>query len=129
MAENFNVSDLVDNSLAKNKKRTLNILNENNFASDDSVLILRIFLIKLKRLLNLQKEINNNKSVENVISSYKPPIFWKEKDIIKKQIGLLSEENIKKLILEVNDTEFLIKKNPSLSVNIITDFILEKTNN
>jgi DNA polymerase III subunit delta len=30
LAENYNISELVDNCLVKNKKKTLNILNENN---------------------------------------------------------------------------------------------------
>ena len=49
LAENFSISELVDNSLVKNKKKTLTILNENNFSSDDSILILRIYLSKLKK--------------------------------------------------------------------------------
>ena len=110
LSENFSVYELVDNSLARKQKKILNILNENNFSSEDCILILRIFLIKLKRLLKIQQEVEKEKNVEKVISSYKPPIFWKEKDVIKEQIKLLNLEKIHELIVKVNGIELLIKK-------------------
>ena len=126
LSENFSVYELVDNSLARRQKKTLNILNENNFSQDDCILILRIFLIKLKRLLKIQKEIEKEKNVEKVISSYKPPIFWKEKDIIKEQVRLLNLDKLHKLIVKVNEIELLIKKYPTSSLNVTTDFILDQ---
>ena len=126
LAENYSASELVDNSLAKNKKKTLHILNENNFNSEDCVLILRVLLNKLKRLqkLKYQSQIKNN--VDGVISAYKPPIFWKEKDIIKKQIEILEYKKIQALIAETSQIEYVIKKNPAVSVKILTNFILEQ---
>ncbi len=61
------------------------------------------------------------------ISSAKPPIFWKDKEITKQQINEWKPENIKKLIYELSEIELKIKKNLSISVNLITNFILEKT--
>ena len=127
LTENFDISELIDSSLVKNKKKTLNILNENNFVNEDCIIILRIYLTKLKRLLKLKNEIKERKNIDQVISSFKPPIFWKEKEIIKEQVKIWDQKKIEKLILNVNETEFIIKKNPSLSINIVTDFILEKT--
>ncbi len=132
LAENFDYTYLVNNSLAKNKRKTLNILNENNFVNEDCVMILRIYLNKLKRLLKIFAETKNNDNHEKIISSFKPPIFWKEKDFIKKQIKILSQSKIQDLINKVNNVEFLIKKNPSISVSLVTNFILEQlseTNN
>ena len=132
LAENFDYTYLVNNSLAKNKRKTLNILNENNFVNEDCVMILRIYLNKLKRLLKIFAETKNNDTHEKIISSFKPPIFWKEKDFIKKQIKILSQSKIQDLINKVNNVEFLIKKNPSISVSLVTNFILEQlseTNN
>lgn len=128
LVENYSISELIDNSLAKNKKKTLNILNENNFNSEDCVIISRTYLTKLKRLLNLHIKIKNKYDVENVISSYKPPIFWKEKDIIKQQIKISNHETIKDLIIKTNQIEYLVKKNPSSSINIVTNFILDQVN-
>ena len=132
LAENYNVSELVDNCLAKNSKKTSNILNENNFSSEDCILIIRTFLLKAKRIHKLQKEINNTKNIDQIITNFKPPIFWKDKEIIKKQIASWSLKNIQKIIVKINDVELLIKKNSSNSLNILSDFILNvanKTNN
>ena len=126
LSENFSIYELVDNSLARKQKKTSNILNENNFSSEDCVLILRIFLTKLKRLLKIQMEIAKEKNVEKVISSYKPPIFWKEKDVIKEQIRLLNLDKLNELIVKVNEIELLIKKYPSTALNVTTDFILQQ---
>ena len=127
LAENHHVSDLVDNSLAKNKSKTLNILNENNFNSEDCIYILRTFLIKLKRLLKIKGNLEINNNLEKTISSYKPPIFWKEKEIVKQQIKVWKYNNIKELIIKTNRLELEVKKNPSSSIFLVTNFILEKT--
>ena len=83
LAENYTVSELIDNCLAKNKKKTINILNENNYLLEDCILILRTLLIKSKRLLQLCLENKNIKNIDSVVSSFKPPIFWKDKEIVK----------------------------------------------
>ena len=85
LAENFSVFELSDNYLAKNSKKVANILNENNYSSEDCILIIRTILNKSKRLLKIRNEIDNNTNIDQAISSFKPPIFWKEKDIVKKQ--------------------------------------------
>lgn len=127
LSENYDFSELVDHSLAKNKKKTLNILNENNFAGEDSILILRIFIRKLKRLFKIHMQNLNKKNYEKTISSFKPPIFWKERDIIKDQLEIWNLEKIKELLVKANKIELLVKKNPTNSTNLVTDFILEQT--
>ena len=127
LSENLNFNELVDNALAKNLKKTLYILNENNFAPEDSILILRIFLIKLKRLLKIKSQVKIKDNIENVINNFKPPIFWKEKEILKKQVGILSYQKINDLIVKTNNLELTLKKNPSISTNIITNFIIEQS--
>ncbi len=129
LAENHDVSELVDNSLAKNKAKTLYILNENNFNQEDLIIILRTYLSRLKRLLKIKKNMFKNSNLEEVISSFKPPIFWKDKDIVKKQIQVLEFQKIKDLIVETNDMEYLLKKNPDTSHFLVRDFILDKAQN
>ena len=127
LAENFGVSELIDNCLAKNKKKTLNILNENNYSLEDCILIIRTFLIKSKRLLKLVEDKKNTKNVDDIISKFKPPIFWKDKDIIKQQINNWSYKSIENLTYKINEIELLIKKNSISSINILSDFIIEQT--
>ena len=125
LAQNYSVSELVDNCLSKNLKKTIKILNENNYSSDDCILILRSLLIKAKRVLKIKESLNNNINIEQAISYFKPPIFWKEKEFVKKQIFAWTLENIQKLIYKINNIELMSKKNNINSLFIISDFILE----
>ena len=131
--ENHSILELVDNCLAKNKKKIIDILNENNFNNEDCIMITRSFLNKSKKILQLSTEFEKNKNIELTISTAKPPIFWKDKEITKKQVRQWKPDNIKELIYRLNEVELLIKKNLNISINLITDFILEqsalKTNN
>ena len=127
LIENHSVSELVDNCLAKNNKKIINILNENNFNNEDCILITRSLLNKSKKILQLVKEFENNKNIELTISAAKPPIFWKDKEITKQQIKSWKPESIKDLIYKLTDIELLIKKNLNNSINFITDFILEQS--
>ena len=124
LSENHNISELIDNCLAQNKRKIISILNENNFSNEDCIMIVRSFLIKSKKLLALSKAFETNKNIDLTISSAKPPIFWKEKEITKQQILKWSSKNIKQLIYSLSETELQIKKNINNSINLITDFIL-----
>jgi len=127
LVENHSIFELIDNCLAKNKKRTINILSENNFSNEDCIIITRSFIIKAKKLLFLSKTFENNKNIDLTISSAKPPIFWKEKEITKQQIYKWNSKNIKQLIYALSETELQIKKNINNSINLITDFILHQS--
>ena len=128
LAENYNFSALADFCLAKNKRKTIDILNENNTSNEDNVLILKTFLFKIKRLKKLKQELEVKKNTDFVISSFKPPIFWKDKDIVKQQLRVWTLKQIQSLILKVNDLELLVKKNSLASSHFVNDFILEKLN-
>jgi DNA polymerase-3 subunit delta len=125
--DNHSISELINNCLAKNKKKITNILNENNFNNEDCIMIVRSFLIKAKKLLVLSTTFEINKNIDLTISSAKPPIFWKEKEITKQQINKWKSENIKELIYSLSELELQIKKNINNSINLITDFILHQS--
>ena len=127
LAENFSVSELVDSCLSKNKRKTINVLNENNYSPDDCVLIIRTFLIKTKRLVRLCKEQVRIKNLDETIITFKPPIFWKDKETIKQQIRSWSYSQAEALTYEINEIELLIKKYPHNSFNILSNFIINKT--
>ena len=127
LAENYSVSEITDNCLAKNIKKIVNILNENNFSSEDCITILRTLLYKSKRLLNLISDVQNTNNLDKTINSYKPTIFWKEKEIVKKQVKIWTKNDVIKLIDEICEIEILIKKNSTSSLNIIYDFIINKS--
>ena len=128
LSENHTFYELIDNCLAKNTNKTINILNENNFSNEDCIIILRTFLLKAKKILNLSLEYEKNKDINQTINSAKPPIFWKEKDIVKSQLNKWKPEKIKELIYLINDIELQIKKNYNNSIMLVTDFILSQGN-
>ena len=126
LTENHNISVLIDNCLIKNEKKTIKILNENSFSNDDCILIIRTFISKSKKLLNLSKEFENNQNIDQTLSSAKPPIFWKDKEITKKQIILWNSQSVKRLIYMLTEIELQIKKNYNNPINLITDFMLNQ---
>ena len=131
LSENYSINELVDNCLAKNKQKTIYILNENNFSFEDAIIIIRTFLLKTKRLLKLNQDLQINKNIDKTIVSFKPPIFWKDKELVKNQIKIWTLDKTYKLIEEINKVELNIKKNSINSLNILFDFILNtvKPNN
>ena len=131
LADNYSASELVDHCLAKNTRKTVAILNENNYSDEDNIIIIRTLLSKLKRLLKIYDLIDEKKNVEGAVSSFKPPIFWKDKTLITQQINAWGKKDINNLIYKTCDVELLIKKNSNISKNILSDFIIsnsKKTN-
>ena len=127
LIENFSIFELVNNCLAKNKKKTLDILTENNFDNSDCIIIIRSFLLRSKKIYELRKSYEKNKDLELTIDNFKPPIFWKEKEITKKQIFNWSIKDLRTLIYRLSQLELLAKKNLDNSVYLITDFIFSET--
>ena len=128
LAENYNISDLIDQCLVGNKKKTIQILNENNPSTEDNILIVKNFLYKLKRLKKLKESLELNKNTEIILSSYKPPIFWKDKEIIKQQLKVWTIKKIKDQIKEINELENQIKKNSQISNLTVNNFIFNSLN-
>ena len=124
LSENKNISELIDCCLIKDEKNTINILNDNIFNNDDSILITRTFLNKLKKIHKLILSYEKNKNLNETIRNAKPPIFWKDKPIVEKQIRTWKPDLIEKLIIEINEIELQIKRNNTNSINLISDFIL-----
>ena len=124
LSENYNVNNLVDSYLAKNKKTLFKILNENYYSDDDCISILRTILNKSKRLLNIIDKYNDSKNLDSVISTIKPPIFWKDKENVKKQVNSWKSNELKNKIYEINEIEALIKSNSKNSLRVLSDFII-----
>ena len=78
-------------------------------------------------MLKLAIELEKNKDINKTINSAKPPIFWKDKEIVKVQLNKWKTKKIKELIKNINNVELEIKKNYNNSILIVTNFILEKS--
>ena len=128
LAENHSINELINFCLAKNRRQTLNILNDNNYSNEDCFLIIRTMLRKSKSLLNLAKNFKDNNNLDQTINSAKPPIFWKDKEVVKQQIKYWTADNIVKLIEEINQIETTLKKYSMNNINFVSNFLLEKSN-
>ena len=122
--ENYSVNELADNYLERNKKNIAKILNENNYSDEDCILILRTVLSKSKRLFSIIEKYNETRNLDDAISNTKPPIFWKDKESIKKQANSWKINDLKEKIYQINEVETLVKNNSKNSLNLISDFIV-----
>jgi len=127
LADNYDASELVDHSLAKNTRKTVTILSENNYSDEDNIIIIRTLLAKLKRLVKIHELVDEKNNIELAISISKPPVFWKDKPLVAQQIRSWKKDHLKKLIYKTNEIELLIKKNSSLAKNILSDFIINNS--
>ena len=127
LIENYSITELVDNCLINNSKKISLILNENNYNNDDCIIIIRNFLSKAKKILILANNYAKNKDLETTVSQAKPPIFWKEKDMVKQQLQKWQPNMLKVLISKINNVELELKKNSQSSLTILMNFILEQT--
>ena len=127
LADNYSASELIDHSLAKNTRKTVTILNENNYSDEDNIIVIRTLLAKLKRLLKICELVDEKNNIDQAISSFKPPIFWKDKPLVTQQIKSWKKEELRNLIYESNKIELLIKKNSSIAKNILSDFIINNS--
>ena len=132
LADNYSASELVDHSLAKNTRKTVTIMGENNYSDEDNIIIIRTLLAKLKRLVKIYELVDEKNNIEQAISACKPPIFWKDKPLVIQQIRSWKKDGLEQLIYKTNEIELLVKKNSVLAKNILADFIInnsKKTNN
>ena len=127
LADNYSASELIDHSLAKNTRKTVNILNENNFSDEDNIIIIRTLLAKLKRLLKIHESVDEKNNIESAILSFKPPIFWRDKPLVITQIKAWGKTELKNLIYKTSEIELLIKKNSNIGKNILFDFIINNS--
>ena len=127
LSDNYSASELVDQCLAKNTRKTVSILGENNYSDEDNIIIIRTLLSKLKRLVKIYDSVDEKNSIETAISSFKPPIFWKDKSVITQQIRVWAKDELKNLIYESSKIEYLIKRNSASGKNILSDFIISNS--
>ena len=87
--------------------------------------MLRVLSNKVQRLLNIKEQTDKSSNLDTLINSSKPPIFWKEKSMVKEQLSLWNLNELKEVVKEINNTELLCKKNPQASKAIFFNFFLK----
>ena len=121
----YKSDNLVNNCLCGNIFLYKKILSEIYYNTINQIFILRVLSNKIQRLLKLKKQENKSNNLDDILNASKPPIFWKEKPMIKKQLSIWTLNNLEKLIFEINNTELLCKKNPQSSKAIFFNFITQ----
>ena len=98
------------------------ILSEFYLNTVNQIFLFRMLSKKIQRLLIMKEIEKDHKNLDNLINSSKPPIFWKEKPMVKKQLKIWKQIDLKKTVYEINDIELLCKKNPQVSKIIFFNF-------
>ena len=89
----------------------------------NQILLLRILTNKIHRLLKIKKQTSATENIETLLNNCKPPIFWKEKTVVKKQLTIWKIKDLEETIQNINNIEILCKKNPNISNSIFLNFI------
>ena len=123
MARNYQNDYIVNICLNGDKKRLNKTLGENNFLLDDFFILLKTFSKKIHRLLKIKILNRSENNIDQIFNQIRPPIFWKEKEDVKKQVGLWNEKKLNLVIKKINEIELNCKKNHELATNITLDFL------
>ena len=115
----------VNECLCGNITQYKKIISEFYVNTINQILLLRILSNKTHRLLKIKKESDKSYNLDAQLNACKPPIFWKEKPIVKKQLALWKLKDLKEIIVDINKTEILCKKNPHVSASIFLNFFME----
>ena len=113
---------LINECLCGNISQYKKIISELYINTINQIFLLRILSNKIHRLLKMKEQKNKSNNIDNVINTSKPPIFWKEKPLVKKQLSIWSLNDLRKIVADINDTELLCKKNPQISKFIFISF-------
>ena len=114
--------EIRDNAIVGEKTKLNKLLSTNNLVKEDLFFFLNSLIFRFKKMKDLLN--NQDKNVEKIINDAKPPIFWKEKPILKKQLNIWSKKNIDKIINILNEVEILAKRNSQIESSIILNNLL-----
>tara|TARA_Y100000590_G_scaffold424187_1_gene530783 strand:+ start:129 stop:1148 length:1020 start_codon:yes stop_codon:yes gene_type:complete len=121
----YKSNSFINECLCGNIKQYKKILSELYVDTVNQILLLRILSNKTQRLLKIKAEVNKSNNMDSLINGTKPAIFWQEKPLVKKQLSIWNLNDLKKIIIEINNTELLCKKNPKISKIIFFNFFSE----
>ena len=106
----YKSDNLINECLCGNISQYKKILSEIYMNTINQIFFLRILSNKNQKLIRMKEIEKNYNNLDALINTSKPPIFWKEKPLIKKQLSIWNFNDLKNIINEVNDTELLCKK-------------------
>ena len=108
----YKSDNFINECLCGNILKYKNILSEMYTNTINQIFLLRILSNKMQKLINMKKLENNYNDIDNLLNTSKPPIFWKDKPMIKKQLAIWSLNDLKKQFMRLIILNFCVKKIP-----------------
>ena len=130
--ENLEIDEITTNCLCGNLTKFKRSLNFISFGNINHILLIKILSRKIEKLTQYQEAQKDYPNIDSLINNVKPPIFWKEKPNVKKQLEVWKDKNLNELIAEINIIEEKYKQHYDVSKIILNDFIVKlckKANN
>ena len=123
---NDDFNKLKDEALKGNKIKTNKLLADTVFEPESNIYYLNSINQRINKLYEIEKLKQNNSNTETLVSSLKPPIFWKDKPVLIEQTNKWNENKIKKALEKTYTVELQIKtgsgiKNDLLIKNLMID--------
>ena len=118
----YKSDSLINECLCGNVLQYKKNLSEVYTNTINQVLLLRILNNKIQRLLNMKKMQAEYSNLDSLLGASKPPVFWKDKPLIKKQLTIWCTDDLQKTSSEISNIEILCKKNPQISKIIFFNF-------
>jgi DNA polymerase-3 subunit delta len=114
---------LKNEALSGDKIKTNKLLSDTVMEAEKNIFYLTIINQSLMKLSETSK-IAEQSSIDEAINVVKPPIFWKEKPIFKKQLLKWNSNKIKKIQNVTYNLEVEIKSNAQINKNILIKKLL-----
>ena len=123
---NDDFNKLKDEALKGNKIKTNKLLADTVFEPENNIYYLNSINQRINKLYEIEKMKQNNSNTEILLSSLKPPIFWKDKPVLIEQTNKWNKNKIKKALEKTYTVELQIKtgsaiKNDLLIKNLMID--------
>lgn len=114
---------LKNEALSGDRNKTNKLLSDTVIETEKNIFYLTIINQSLMKL-NETSKIAEQISIDEAINVVKPPIFWKEKPIFKKQLLKWNSKKLKKIQNVTYNLEIEIKSNAQINKNILIKKLL-----
>ena len=122
--EDFNL--LKDEALNGNKINTNRLLADTVLEVENNIYYLNSINQRINKLNEIENMKQENSNVEIVISSLKPPVFWKDKPILIEQSKKWNKGKLQTALKKTYNAELEIKSNSSVRKDLlIKNLIIE----
>ena len=123
-SDDFNL--LKDEALNGNKINTNRLLADTVFEVENNIYYLNSINQRINRLNEIENMKQQGSNVESLVSSLKPPIFWKDKPILIEQSKKWNKNKIQTALKKTYNIEVKIKSNSSIRKDLlIKNLIIE----